>query len=142
MLRLTKSAPTTFEPTGMLVTNVDVTYGGDTQSWASALVEEIKTGSYQFAAAGWISCSSTTQPWTVEDDVKKILNARQFPFQVTPLACPIVWAKESNAFDCVCLRCLFLLKSLTDEETSRMCSSISPTPISAPALTLRQVSQS
>ena len=92
----------------MLVTMVNSTYGGNTQSWASALVKEIKTGSYKSSAAGWIGCSSTTEPLsrrrTIEEDVKDVLNARQSPGKVTPLACPMVWAKESNAYDCV--RCL------------------------------------
>jgi hypothetical protein len=34
----------------MLVTMVNSTYGGNTQSWASVLVKEIKTGSYKSAA--------------------------------------------------------------------------------------------
>jgi len=91
----------------MIVKMVNSTYNGDPQNWASALVKQIKTGSYKSAAAGWISCSSTTEPLsrrrTVEDDVKEILSARQSLSQVTPLACPMVWARESNAYDCVCL---------------------------------------
>ena len=98
--------------TGMIEIHVSSIYKGDTQSWASALVNNIKTGSYKSNAAGWISCSSTTEPLsrrrTVEEDVKKILNGRQSPSEVTSLACPMVWAKESNAYDCVCLQCLFL----------------------------------
>jgi hypothetical protein len=91
----------------MIVTMVNSTYSGDTQSWASALVKEIKTGSYKAAAPGWINCSNTTQTLsrrlTIEEDVREILRARQSPSpQVTSLACPMVWAKESNAYDCVC----------------------------------------
>jgi hypothetical protein len=99
--------------TGMIVKMVNSTYGGDTQGWASALVKEIKTGSYKSRAAGWISCSSITEPLsrrrTIEEDVKEVLNARQSPSQVTPLACPMVWAKESNAYDCVCPRRLCMM---------------------------------
>ncbi|KIM84327.1 hypothetical protein PILCRDRAFT_6576 [Piloderma croceum F 1598] len=90
--------------TGMIVKMVNATYNGDPQGWAAALVEEIKAGSYKSSAAGWISCSSTTEPLsrrrTVEDDVKEVLKARQSPSQITPLACPMVWARESNAYDC------------------------------------------
>jgi hypothetical protein len=100
----------------MIVKMVNSTYNGNTQSWASALVKEIKTGSYKSDAAGWISCSSTTEPLsrrrTIVEDVKEILDARQSPSQVTPLACPMVWAKESNAYDCVRLQCLLLLGDL------------------------------
>jgi hypothetical protein len=98
----------------MIVKMVNATYNGDLQGWAAALVNEIKTGSYKSSAAEWISCSSTTEPLsrrrTVEDDVKEVLKARQSPSQITPLACPMVWARESNAYDCVCL--LFILGDL------------------------------
>ena len=99
--------------TGMIEKHSDEKYGGDTQQWASALVNEIKTGSYRTAAAGWISCSRTS----VQEDVKDILIAgpTQYPFEVTPLTCPIVWATEANAYNCVCVQYLFLCGSLTDE---------------------------
>jgi hypothetical protein len=94
----------------MIEKMVDADYNGDTQSWASALAEEIRTGTYQSDAPGWISCSRITEHFsrrTIEDDVKDILNTPQTPFQVAPMSCPLVWAKEANAYDCVCLRCLF-----------------------------------
>jgi len=87
----------------MIATMVDSTYNGDTLSWVSALIKEIKTGSYKPLAAGWLRCSSTTenlQRGTIEDDVQEILGARQSPMAVTTLACPIVWARESNVYGC------------------------------------------
>ncbi|KAL0563983.1 hypothetical protein V5O48_018074 [Marasmius crinis-equi] len=62
-------------------------YSNSATTWANALVTRIKTGTYRTSAVGWISCSSTTTP---------ALEGRA----ITPLACPLVWAKESNALLC------------------------------------------
>jgi len=90
--------------TGMIVKMVGSTFNGDTQSWASALAQEIKTGSYKSLAPGWISCSSTTKPfspdWTIEEDVQQVLGKYQSAEKATFLACPLVWAKEANRYDC------------------------------------------
>jgi len=98
----------------MIVKMVKSTYKGHPQLWASALVQQIKTGAYKSDAAEWISCSSTTEPLfrqTIQEDIQAILDSSQSPsFEVTPLVCPMVWARESNAYDCVCLQCSFFLK--------------------------------
>ena len=90
----------------MITAQLDSTYNSDVQQWASALVTEIKTGSYQANASDWISCSSTTQTLskrhTIEDDVKAVLESRTSPTNsAATLACPLVWATESNVYDCV-----------------------------------------
>lgn len=100
--------------TGMITKLVNGTYDGDVQKWASALVTEIKTGSYKANNTNWISCSSTTKPLakrhTIEDDVKTILEARTSPTSaIATLACPMVWAKESNAYDCVSFFTVFVV---------------------------------
>ncbi|KAF7979177.1 hypothetical protein HWV62_43451 [Athelia sp. TMB] len=90
--------------TGMIVQMVGATYGGSTTAWADALVADIKTGTYKADAAGWLSCSSTTEPLSrrrsVEDDIGSVLAAREAAATIKPLACPMVWAQESNAYDC------------------------------------------
>lgn len=89
----------------MIVQMVGAAYGGSTTAWAAALAADIRTGVYQPAAAGWIGCSSTTEPLSrrrsIEDDIKTVLDARAGAKTITPLACPMVWAQESNAYDCV-----------------------------------------
>jgi len=91
----------------MIVTQLDADFNSDPQTWASSLVNEIMTGSYKSRAAGWISCSSITETVSrhrnIEDDMKDILVVQQPNFPVTSLqlACPMVWATESNAYDCV-----------------------------------------
>ena len=90
----------------MITAQLDGTYNSDVQQWASALVTEIKTGSYQAKTTDWISCSSATQTlskrYTIEDDVKAVLESRTSPAKnIATLACPLVWATESNAYDCV-----------------------------------------
>lgn len=91
--------------TGMIVKMVASTYANSTTAWASALVTDIKTGSYKSDAGSWINCSSVTEPLSkrrsIEDDIGALLNARESAATVTPLACPQVWASESNAYDCV-----------------------------------------
>ncbi|KAF7979170.1 hypothetical protein HWV62_43437 [Athelia sp. TMB] len=90
--------------TGMIVQMVSATYAGSTTAWADALIADIKTGTYKSQAAGWISCSSVTEPLSrkrsIEDDIAGLLGARESAATVTPLACPQVWAAESNAYDC------------------------------------------
>ncbi|KAF5314341.1 hypothetical protein D9619_011906 [Psilocybe cf. subviscida] len=75
------------------------TYQNDINVWANTLIQRIKTGSYADLAAGWITCSSATDPVaskrSIEHDIADILRR-----DVTPLACPLVWASESNAFNC------------------------------------------
>lgn len=132
--------------TGIIVTHVDSDFNGDTQSWASSLVQQIKTGSYKSKATGWISCSSTTEPLSrcrdIESDVKDILNQPQTHFQVTPLqlACPMVWAKESNIYDCVCRDVNSYYRTLTNDATSQTYLISSTAAICARVLTTRQTS--
>jgi len=89
---------------GMMVTMLNSTYDGDMHSWVSTLVEDIKTGSYESKTAGWLSCSSTTkslsQRRTIMDDVQTVMDLHQSPVAASGLACPLVWARESNAYDC------------------------------------------
>lgn len=77
-------------------------YGNSVNTWANTLVTRIKTGTYKSIASSWISCSSTTTPVSsrrsIEEDIFDILVLR--PRAITPLECPLVWAQDSNAFDC------------------------------------------
>jgi len=90
--------------TGMIETNLDAKFKGSSQTWATSLVQEIQTGSFKSLAAGWISCSSITEPLSrrrsLTDEILETIAARAAGTTVTPLACPLVWAKEANAFDC------------------------------------------
>ncbi|TDL19510.1 nuclease Le1 [Rickenella mellea] len=99
--------------TGMITTNLAANFGGSSQAWAASLVQEIQTGKFQSDAADWISCSSTTEPLSRRSALSQIINpgrsmkdeimetiASRATGKITPLACPLVWAKESNAFDC------------------------------------------
>ena len=83
-----------------------------------------QTGSYKSLTSDWLSCTDITEPVnnkrgldakgiTVEQDVREFLNDRAEKASVTPLECPLVWARESNAFDCVSkdiLLCEMLLR--------------------------------
>ncbi|KAF5356160.1 hypothetical protein D9756_003984 [Leucocoprinus leucothites] len=71
-------------------------YSNSAITWANALATRIKNGSYKSLASGWISCSSTTTPVSIAQDISNLLSKRT----ITPLQCPLVWAKESNALDC------------------------------------------
>ncbi|KAK7051494.1 hypothetical protein VNI00_004468 [Paramarasmius palmivorus] len=82
-------------------------YGNSVTTWASTLASRIKSGTYKSSAASWISCSSTTDPARrealehgIEDDISALLRPGNKARAVTPLACPLVWARESNALDC------------------------------------------
>jgi len=77
--------------TGMVSKNIDSNHGGTPQSYANDLVAEIKTGKFASLTSSWIACSSTTEP---------VASSKRATTAVTPLACPLVWAQEANAFDC------------------------------------------
>ena len=129
------------------------------QTYASALITRIKSGSYRSLTSSWLSCTSTTTPaasrrflgalssdpfnpdpfpaqaeGTLEADVKRLVaraasldagidewadhetdtdslvgRAPAPAATITPLACPLVWAKEANAYCCVRLVPLFSL---------------------------------
>jgi hypothetical protein len=92
----------------MLETNMDANYGSNVQSYASALITRIKTGAYKSLASSWISCSSTTTPLskrlpTLRDEIAAAIASRSnlAVAAITPLKCPLVWAQEANAYDCV-----------------------------------------
>ncbi|EIM82613.1 nuclease Le1 [Stereum hirsutum FP-91666 SS1] len=66
--------------TGMLVKNVDAIHGGDPQVYAADLVSRINTGDFKSLSASWVSCITSSA--------------------LSSTACPLVWAKEANSFDC------------------------------------------
>ncbi|KII89268.1 hypothetical protein PLICRDRAFT_40919 [Plicaturopsis crispa FD-325 SS-3] len=98
--------------TGMIETMLDANFSGSVTSWANSLISDIKTGSFESDASGWISCSSTTETQvsskrelagllgTRAHDLKAEIIATIAGRSTEALACPLVWAKESNAFDC------------------------------------------
>ncbi|GLB36565.1 putative nuclease Le1 [Lyophyllum shimeji] len=84
---------------GMINKLLPANYGGSVTTWADTLATRIKTGSYAPLASSWISCSSTTAPATkrsIEDDITGLLRPRA----ITPLECPLVWAQDTNSYDC------------------------------------------
>ena len=111
----------------MLTKNVDAVHGGTSEQYAADLVAEIKVfsatldfmqnasadqlpeqnGAFSSLTTEWLSCTSTTEPVnnkrdtpSIERDVRALLDARSTE-TVIPLECPLVWARESNSFDCV-----------------------------------------
>jgi len=64
--------------TGMIEQLLSDEYDDSVETWADTLVTRIQTGEYESLASSWISCSST--------DASD--------------ACPLVWAQDSNTFDC------------------------------------------
>ncbi|EJF55989.1 nuclease Le1 [Dichomitus squalens LYAD-421 SS1] len=96
--------------TGMVTKHIDQMHGGTPQQYANDLVAEIKNGSFASLAASWLACSSTTEPLNsrsletrpgaqLERDLTEFLRSQEGE-GITPLECPIEWARESNAFDC------------------------------------------
>ncbi|TCD69568.1 hypothetical protein EIP91_006990 [Steccherinum ochraceum] len=89
--------------TGMVERHADLSHGGTAQTYASDLITSIKSGSFKSLTSSWLSCTSTSEPVenrkrsasSIEDDIAGVTGAT-----ITPLECPLVWARESNAFDC------------------------------------------
>ncbi|KAI0631763.1 nuclease Le1 [Trametes polyzona] len=98
--------------TGIVSKNIDDNHGGDVKMYAADLVKKIKTGSFKSLTSDWLSCSSITEPASkrflstsarnVEEDVKRLLARSEDAEEasITPLACPLVWARESNSYCC------------------------------------------
>ncbi|KAI0641686.1 nuclease Le1 [Trametes meyenii] len=99
--------------TGIVSKNIDDNHDGDVQTYAADLVDKIKTGSYKKLTSDWLSCTSITEPaskrfffsesaHTMEDDVGRLLARAEDAADatITPLKCPLVWARESNAYVC------------------------------------------
>ncbi|KAM5541558.1 hypothetical protein V8D89_004748 [Ganoderma adspersum] len=104
--------------TGMVEKNIDENHDGAVETYATDLVKEIKTGSYKSKTKDWLSCTSTTEPVskrffltkppTIEDEVRSLLPVNEDESEaalerrvtITPLECPLEWAKESNAYCC------------------------------------------
>ncbi|KAF7795571.1 hypothetical protein EIP86_006733 [Pleurotus ostreatoroseus] len=93
--------------TGMLVKNVDAVHGGTSEQYAADLIVEITSGQFSSLTSEWLACVNTTEPFfnkredmsSIERDIGNILAARDSGI-ITPLECPLIWARESNAFDC------------------------------------------
>ncbi|OSD02324.1 nuclease Le1 [Trametes coccinea BRFM310] len=98
--------------TGMVSKNINENHGGEVQTYAADLIARIKTGSYKSLTDDWLSCTSITEPVSkrsgdttahgVEEDVKRLLARAEDAAEatITPLECPLVWARESNAYCC------------------------------------------
>jgi len=87
--------------TGMIETNLDALYQGSSETWANALVTRIKSGEYANEASDWISCSSITATQQSKRNnrsnlAKGLIARASFP----ELKCPLLWAEDSNTFDC------------------------------------------
>ncbi|EPQ59993.1 nuclease Le1 [Gloeophyllum trabeum ATCC 11539] len=93
--------------TGILTTNINGSYGGNLQTYIAALVARIKSGEYKSLTSDWLSCTSITEPVstkrsvaTIEEDIKRLGAEKGKRASITPLECPLVWAREANAYDC------------------------------------------
>jgi len=86
----------------MITKLLSANYSNSVTTWANTLATRIKTGTYETLASSWITCSSTTNPARrfvskrFEEDIADLLRPRA----ITPLACPLVWAEDSNSYDC------------------------------------------
>ncbi|THU80219.1 nuclease Le1 [Dendrothele bispora CBS 962.96] len=100
---------------GMINRLLSANYRNSVTVWADALVTRIQSGDFRSLTSSWLSCTSTTEPArrdgftttrTIEDDLRGFLNRNVSDVSeissraITPLECPLVWARESNAFDC------------------------------------------
>ncbi|EIN05642.1 nuclease Le1 [Punctularia strigosozonata HHB-11173 SS5] len=89
--------------TGILTKHIDTSFNSNVQTYANSLVTRLKTGDFSKQAASFISCSSITEPASskreLKDEIMELIIGRA-DNAITPLACPLVWAADANAFDC------------------------------------------
>ncbi|KZW03272.1 nuclease Le1 [Exidia glandulosa HHB12029] len=105
--------------TNMLDVHLNTSFGGSIATYTNNLVARIKADNFSVPVSNWLSCTSTTEPFTVVDpnpngkrdddfgadirrDIRGLLGLGHGLDKraITPLACPLVWARESNLFDC------------------------------------------
>ncbi|OJT05807.1 Nuclease PA3 [Trametes pubescens] len=99
--------------TGMVSKNIDDNHDGTVTTYAADLVAKIKKGTFKSLTSDWLSCTSITKPASkrfflsdaprdVEEDVHRLFSRAEDVAEasVTPLACPLVWAQESNSYCC------------------------------------------
>jgi hypothetical protein len=98
--------------TGIITTNLNANYGKNVTTYANALIKRIKSGAYASLTADWTSCNSPTEPLSRRLPMLKseidaaIAHRNEFKEDaakatITALKCPLVWAQEANAYDCV-----------------------------------------
>jgi len=73
--------------TGMIELNLKNNYDNSVTNYANSLIQRIQSGDLQSQAPSWISCVNPTEK----------LDSRA---TISPLECPIEWARDSNAYDC------------------------------------------
>ncbi|KZT22670.1 nuclease Le1 [Neolentinus lepideus HHB14362 ss-1] len=96
--------------TGILTTSLDASYSSSVPTYVAALVARIKSGAYKSLTSDWLSCTSTTEPVSkrglvreasIARDIARLLSETSVKrAAITPLECPLVWAREANAYDC------------------------------------------
>jgi hypothetical protein len=99
----------------MIVAMLDTTYGRSVEKWSNVLARDITTRAFQGEVARWINCSSTTAlsvRRSLADEIREVAEAD--PAQVASLVCPLIWAQESNAYDCVCFTIITPSKNIAD----------------------------
>ncbi|KAF9015409.1 S1/P1 nuclease [Cyathus striatus] len=85
---------------GMINKLLAANYGNSVTTWANTLGTRIKSGSYASLAPFWLSCTSTTSQASRRPTVQDDVTGHFRPRAITPLECPLVWAKDANSLDC------------------------------------------
>ncbi|KAJ3970616.1 nuclease Le3 [Lentinula raphanica] len=86
---------------GIIDKLLDDQYDSSVIQWVDSLVNRIKSGDYEASAGDWITCQpgSGFIQRSVNAQTMLTLDSNSFGDDDT-LNCPLVWAKESNAYDC------------------------------------------
>ncbi|KIK71464.1 hypothetical protein GYMLUDRAFT_186248 [Collybiopsis luxurians FD-317 M1] len=85
---------------GIINKMLEEKYNSSVGLWVDALTERIKTGDFQGSAGSWITCEPNQ---SLRRDVTfqvQVGEHSQVSFLENGIDCPLIWAKESNAFDC------------------------------------------
>jgi len=86
--------------TGIITTNLDANYDSTVTTWADSLVSQIKSGIYTKLTSDWIACNSTSEPASKTSAKRDTMSLIQHRAKIVPLACPLIWSQEANAYDC------------------------------------------
>ncbi|KAJ4471713.1 S1/P1 nuclease [Lentinula edodes] len=81
---------------GIINKLLDDNYDGSVIQWVNSLTERIQTGEYQTSASNWIVCEPGSNFHWESVNAQTVLE----PSLDDTMNCPLVWAKESNAYDC------------------------------------------
>ncbi|KAL0946586.1 hypothetical protein HGRIS_012787 [Hohenbuehelia grisea] len=108
---------------GIIKKHLKLNFADSSEAWIESLISGIQFGKYKSRTGEWLSCTSTTQLSrnSQAHEVDTTGTNAQTPItsnSLTFLECPLVWASDSNKYDCSAVFQFTSEDDLCDESSS------------------------